>query len=119
MGFRRVLKILVIVSVTVSISFSAADSLFSDNPELSDGGLLAFNSPDSSLDFSSWLPDASDSLFDESNNSDLFSSDDINLGDSFQLASCSALEELPAIGKIRTRESGVFCPQPGAQPPMT
>lgn len=115
MGFCHVLNIIVIICVTLSISFSDGDFLVPDM-ELGDENLLAFNSPDSSLEFSSLPAGAFDPLFGESNNSGFLSSGDVNLDDSFQLAGCSASEDFPAIGKSRIRRNGILCPNSGAQP---
>ena len=113
MGFRHVLNMTIIVVMVFlansnSLSFASDDFLFPDAEMSFDGELLAFNSPDTLGPLSS-----------NTNNDDIFSSqsDSVNLDEPFELAGCSSfenIEDLPVIGKSRSRRSGSSCTNPGA-----
>lgn len=113
MGFRHVLDLIIIAVIMFlansnSPSFASDDFLFSGTETSSDDELLAFNSPDALGPLSSNM-----------NNDDLFSSqsDSVNTDEPFELAGCSAFEnlkDLPIISKSRSRRSGSSCSNPGA-----
>ena len=130
-SFHSIFDIIGIIFVLLSsansnpLSYSDNDSLFSDPAALSSSteGLLAFNSPDSSLNDPSLPPlDASDSLFDDMTNAGdnlfLSSSDDkVNPDESFRLAACSSSNDLPIIGRSRINGRGdTSCSKSDSEP---
>lgn len=120
MGFRLVFDVLFILSIIVSPAKS--DLIFDDLPlsdtelPLNDDALafnpqalpltddtLAFNQQASPVDLTSSPQEGSDSLFGDTGNIDLFSTEYDGVWETSQLAGCTSSELLPAIGKSRLR----------------
>lgn len=125
MGFRHVCNLMVGISVIVhaaNLDFpwsSGDDLLFSDPglPSSVDG--VAFDQPDSLSDLSSSFLDGSDSPLENTDHSDLFSTDSVGLDDQYtKLADCSPPEASWIFGqsRIKRRDASNACTNPETGP---